>query len=169
MQFSSPSRSVLACQVVLVGPGQMPDHNRGYETLDHAKTEDTEETEDTEGIKGTEGTKIAVPCPFGLTSQVGVHRLSSANALSSASAIAARGRLVAQKYRFVAWRASLSGASAIQPTVNTFALPQPSLCQPSAVPNHSFKRSANGRPPGPRAGVVYHPARGPGVLPSSPA
>ena len=36
-------------------------------------------------------------------------------------------------------------------------------------PNPSFKRSANGRPPGPRYGVVYHPPRGPGVLPSSPA
>jgi hypothetical protein len=36
-------------------------------------------------------------------------------------------------------------------------------------PNTSLKRSANGRPPGPRGGSVYHPPRGPGVLPSSPA
>ena len=41
---------------------------------------------------------------------------------------------------------------------------------PHAVPNPSFKRSANGRPPGPagRYAVHFLPA-GPGVLPSSPA
>ena len=38
-----------------------------------------------------------------------------------------------------------------------------------APPNPSLKRSANGRPPGPRGGSVYHPPRGPGVLPPSPA
>ncbi len=37
------------------------------------------------------------------------------------------------------------------------------------TPNHSLKRSANGRPPGPRAAFVYHAPLGPGVLPSSPA
>ena len=37
------------------------------------------------------------------------------------------------------------------------------------LPNPSFKRSANGRPPGPRGTVVYPTPRGPGVLPSSPA
>ena len=37
------------------------------------------------------------------------------------------------------------------------------------LPNPSFKRSANGRPPGPRGTVVYPAPRGPGVLPSSPA
>ena len=36
-------------------------------------------------------------------------------------------------------------------------------------PNPSLKRSANGRPPGPRGRAVYHRPRGPGVLPSSPA
>ena len=36
-------------------------------------------------------------------------------------------------------------------------------------PNPSVKRSANGRPPGPRAAVVYPASRGPGVLPLSPA
>ena len=35
--------------------------------------------------------------------------------------------------------------------------------------NPSLKRSANGRPPGPRGGLGYPPPRGPGVLPSSPA
>jgi hypothetical protein len=39
----------------------------------------------------------------------------------------------------------------------------------SVEPNPSFKRSANGRPPGPRGRVAYHRPRGPGVLPSSPA
>ena len=37
------------------------------------------------------------------------------------------------------------------------------------LPNPSFKRSGNGRPPGPRGTVVYPAPRGPGVLPSSPA
>jgi hypothetical protein len=42
-------------------------------------------------------------------------------------------------------------------------------CAPrTSPPNPSLKGSANGRPPGPPAGVVYHPAVGPGVLPSSP-
>ena len=36
-------------------------------------------------------------------------------------------------------------------------------------PNPSVKRSAIGRPPGPRAAVVYPASRGPGVLPLSPA
>ena len=36
-------------------------------------------------------------------------------------------------------------------------------------PNTSLKRSANGRPPGPRGAVVYSAPRGPGVLPPSPA
>jgi hypothetical protein len=36
-------------------------------------------------------------------------------------------------------------------------------------PNTSLKRSANGRPPGPRGAVAYPAPRGPGVLPSSPA
>ena len=36
-------------------------------------------------------------------------------------------------------------------------------------PNTSLKRSANGRPPGPRGAVVYPAPRGPGVLPPSPA
>ena len=38
-----------------------------------------------------------------------------------------------------------------------------------ATPNPSFKRSPNGRPPGPRGAVVYPAPRGPGVLPSVPA
>ena len=38
-----------------------------------------------------------------------------------------------------------------------------------APPNPSFKRSANGRPPGPRGRLGYHRPRGPGVLPLSPA
>ena len=37
------------------------------------------------------------------------------------------------------------------------------------APNPSFKRSANGRPPGPRGRLAYHCPRGPGVLPLSPA
>ena len=41
---------------------------------------------------------------------------------------------------------------------------------PSALPNPSLKRSANGRPPGPATGYgVHFPVAGPGVLPSSPA
>ena len=41
---------------------------------------------------------------------------------------------------------------------------------PSALPNPSLKRSANGRPPGPATGYgVHFPAAGPGVLPLSPA
>ena len=36
-------------------------------------------------------------------------------------------------------------------------------------PNPSVKRSAAGRPPSPRAAVVYPASRGLGVLPSSPA
>jgi hypothetical protein len=35
--------------------------------------------------------------------------------------------------------------------------------------NPPLNRSANGRPPDPRGGAVYHPPRGPGVLPLSPA
>ena len=38
-----------------------------------------------------------------------------------------------------------------------------------AMPNPSFKRSATGKPPGPRSAVVYPAPRGPGVLPLSPA
>ena len=38
-----------------------------------------------------------------------------------------------------------------------------------ATPNPSLKRSANGRPPGPRGAWVHVAPRGPGVLPSSPA
>ena len=37
------------------------------------------------------------------------------------------------------------------------------------LPNPSFKRSANGRPPGPRGTAAYPAPRGPGVLPPSPA
>ena len=41
---------------------------------------------------------------------------------------------------------------------------------PPALPNPSFKRSANGRPPGPgRRYPVHFRQPGPGVLPSSPA
>ena len=43
------------------------------------------------------------------------------------------------------------------------------VCILNLRPNPSFKRSANGRPPGPRGTVVYPAPRGPGVLPSSPA
>ncbi len=32
-------------------------------------------------------------------------------------------------------------------------------------PNPSFNRSPNGIAPGPRAGIAYHPARGPGAIP----
>jgi hypothetical protein len=39
----------------------------------------------------------------------------------------------------------------------------------SVRPNTSFKRSANGRPPGPRGAFGHHAPRGPGVLPLSPA
>ena len=43
-------------------------------------------------------------------------------------------------------------------------------CQQGAArPNPSLKRSANGRPPGPRGAVVYPAPRGPGALPLSPA
>jgi hypothetical protein len=41
---------------------------------------------------------------------------------------------------------------------------------PGVRPNTSFKRSANGRPPGPGLGYAVHcPSPGPGVLPLSPA
>jgi len=40
---------------------------------------------------------------------------------------------------------------------------------PPARPNQSLKRTANGRPPGPRGGSVYHPPRGPGTLPPAAA
>ena len=41
---------------------------------------------------------------------------------------------------------------------------------PTALPNPSLKRSANGRPPGPATGYgVHFPVAGPGVLPLSPA
>jgi len=36
-------------------------------------------------------------------------------------------------------------------------------------PNSAFKRSANGRPPGPGCGVQHSPQPGPGALPLSPA
>ncbi len=42
-------------------------------------------------------------------------------------------------------------------------------CPGEVRPNPSFKRSTNGKAPGPRPGVVYHPARGPGALPLVPA
>ncbi len=49
-------------------------------------------------------------------------------------------------------------------------LQNPIYCTPrTSPPNPSLKRSANGRPPGPPGGVVYHPPVGPGVLPLSPA
>ena len=37
------------------------------------------------------------------------------------------------------------------------------------LPDSSLKRSVNGRLPGPRAALVQHAPRGPGVLPSPPA
>ena len=37
------------------------------------------------------------------------------------------------------------------------------------TPNPSLKRSANGRPPGPPAGLAHFPSVGPGVLSLSPA
>ena len=37
-----------------------------------------------------------------------------------------------------------------------------------ALPNPSFEARPNGKPPGPPAGFVYHPAAGPVVLPSVP-
>jgi hypothetical protein len=40
---------------------------------------------------------------------------------------------------------------------------------PRLRPNPSLKRSANGKPPGPRGAVVYPAPRGLGVFPSSPA
>jgi len=40
---------------------------------------------------------------------------------------------------------------------------------PPTRPNQSLKRTANGRTPGPRGGSVYHPPRGPGVLPLAAA
>ena len=40
---------------------------------------------------------------------------------------------------------------------------------PPARPNQSLKRTADGRPPGPRGGSVYHPPRGPGALPPAAA
>jgi hypothetical protein len=39
----------------------------------------------------------------------------------------------------------------------------------ASMPNPSLKRSANGRPPGPRDAFSYHAPRGPGVLPLAPA
>jgi hypothetical protein len=39
----------------------------------------------------------------------------------------------------------------------------------SRGPNWAFKRSANGRPPGPGCGVHHSPQPGPGALPLSPA
>ena len=52
----------------------------------------------------------------------------------------------------------------------------PGSCRPAyraqqgaSRPNPSLKRSANGRPPGPRGAVNYSAPRGPGVLPSAPA
>ena len=39
----------------------------------------------------------------------------------------------------------------------------------AAGPNPSVKRRANGKPPGPRAAVVYPASRGPGGSPSAPA
>jgi hypothetical protein len=58
-----------------------------------------------------------------------------------------------------------SGGRRKNQPVNHRAFAQP----PLVMPNPSLKRSANGRPPGPPGGVVYHPSVGPGVLPSSPA
>jgi len=41
--------------------------------------------------------------------------------------------------------------------------------QTQGTPNHSLKRSAIGRAPGPRGCRAYHQPRGPGTLPLSPA
>ena len=41
-------------------------------------------------------------------------------------------------------------------------LPSHASPMPQLRSNPSFKRSANGRPPGPRGGAVYHPPRVPG-------
>ena len=52
-------------------------------------------------------------------------------------------------------------------------LPHPKHTHPTPLPpvkaNPSFKRSANGRPPGPVCGALHSPQTGLGVLPSSPA
>ncbi len=67
------------------------------------------------------------------------------------------------------WRLSLcSGLAAVELVVSGSARLKAGHTQ-EALPNPSFKRSPNGMAPGPRAGVVYHPARGPGAMPLVPA
>ena len=46
---------------------------------------------------------------------------------------------------------------------------QLSLHSRAVLPNLSFKRRANGLPPGPPAGLAHFPSVGPGVLPLLPA
>ena len=112
MQFTTSSRAVRTCQGIQLSPGQMLKRARNSESLEYAKAEGEEGMK---GIEGIEGTKIAVPCHVSLASGRVAHRLSSANAPSRSSAFVARGNLVARNCRFLARRALLSGASAIQP------------------------------------------------------
>ena len=115
MQFTTSSRAVRTCQGIQLSPGQMLKRARNSESLEYAKAEGEEGMKGIEGIEGIEGTKIAVPCHVSLASGRVAHRLSSANAPSRSSAFVARGNLVARNCRFLARRALLSGASAIQP------------------------------------------------------
>ena len=73
-------------------------------------------------------------------------------------------RLSAPATRFITRRLPSHASSGVLPAV-VAAL----SISARALPNPSLKRSANGRPPGPRSAVVYPAPRGPGVLPSSPA
>ena len=53
--------------------------------------------------------------------------------------------------------------------VSSFVFPCAPRQQLSLRPNPSFKRSAQGRPPGPLCGAQHFPQRGPGGLPLAPA
>ena len=60
------------------------------------------------------------------------------------------------------------GAAAVS-LGNEFAHQSTRFCvPPQPRPNPSFEARPNGKPPGPAAGLAYHPAAGPGVLPSVP-
>jgi hypothetical protein len=87
----------------------------------------------------------------------------------------------AHKLPFPLWPGRAGGAKGVAAqsftmaaTAGSLAMAPPFVCQAvwpvrKAVPNLSFNRSANGRPPGPSRRYAVHCLRpGPGVLPLSP-
>jgi len=89
---------------------------------------------------------------------------------TSASALARRGEQTFSQFNDAAAMRTVRASSGNVAGAGVLgATPQVGSGRTQAPPNLSLKRSANGRPPGPRSALVYPALRGPGVLPLAPA